>query len=133
MAADALKVDVITTTALIAAAERILLSMLICLHGPFARRAKHFGGAFGSEAEQKFSRGLGQTTTDAGVAQVSTRPADASMTKEALHRSGIIAWRPRPNGKRSVVSTAGIRPLTLKLAYGARALSDGEKICPTSP
>src|SRR6202043_1717632 len=78
-------------------------------HGPFARRAKHFGRAFGSEAERKFSRGLGQTTTDAGVAQVSTRPADASMTKEALHRSGIIVWRPRPNGKRSVVSTAGIR------------------------
>jgi len=31
-----------------------------------------------------------KTTTGAGVAQGSTRPADASMTKEALHRAGII-------------------------------------------
>jgi hypothetical protein len=63
-----------TTTALIAAAERILSEhILFFLHGPFARRAKLLGGAFGSEAERKFSRGLSQTTIDVGVAQVSTR------------------------------------------------------------
>jgi hypothetical protein len=32
--------------------EHILLVSM----GPFARRAKHLGGAFGSEAERKFSR-----------------------------------------------------------------------------
>ena len=53
MAADALKVDVMTITALIAAAERIFLSIFACLHRPLARRAKHIGGAFGSEVERK--------------------------------------------------------------------------------
>src|ERR1700739_4649664 len=101
--------------------------------GPLPGVQNTLAGPSVPKRNENSREGLDQTTTDAGVAQVSTRPADASMTKEALHRSGIIVRRPRPNGKRSVVSPAGIRPLTLKLAYGARALSDGEKICPTGP
>jgi flagellar basal-body rod protein FlgC len=38
----------------------------------------------------------------------------------------------RSHGKRSVVPAAGISPLTLKFAYGARALSGGWTICPMS-
>jgi hypothetical protein len=45
----------------------------------------------------------------------------------------IQASEPEPNGKRAVAPTARIHPLTLKLAYEARALSDRWISCPTSP
>src|SRR5580658_7768960 len=44
MAADAPKVDAMTTPAPIAAAERIFLSISSCLHRPFAPRANNFPG-----------------------------------------------------------------------------------------
>jgi flagellar basal-body rod protein FlgC len=50
------------------------------------------------------------------------------MSGEPVRRAAA-----RPNGKRPVMPSTGIRPLPLKLAYGAHALSDGSTIRPTSP
>jgi flagellar basal-body rod protein FlgC len=50
------------------------------------------------------------------------------MSGEPVRRAAA-----RPNGKRPVIPTAGIRPLRLKLAYGAHALSDGSTIRPMNP
>jgi hypothetical protein len=76
MAADAPKVDMMTTTVLMAAADSIFLSIFTCLLRPLARPAKHLGRAFGSEATRKFQRKiLARVRPDndrRGVAQVST-------------------------------------------------------------
>jgi flagellar basal-body rod protein FlgC len=63
-------------------------------------------------------------------AGIAIRPTGggANMSGEPVRRAAA-----RPDGKRPVMRTAGIRPLTLKLAYGAPALGDGSTIRPTSP
>jgi hypothetical protein len=50
------------------------------------------------------------------------------MSGEPVRRAAA-----RPDGKRTIIPTAGIRPLPLKLAYGAHALGDGSSIRTTSP
>jgi hypothetical protein len=56
MAADALKVDVTITAALIAAAQSILLSIFACLRWPLARRSKRLVVASVPGRSEKFDQ-----------------------------------------------------------------------------